>query len=148
MARDIVALLSDGQGSDNSTQSLVEIAFALDLLNIIAEIDKVRAGCFLKIDIRHRRLVSLPKPSVNNVFAQTIAAKGALAVLSNKPSHAPKCPLDKHLYAQRHLVECCCSRLKRFRRVVTRFKNTTRNDMIGPSSLSQPSSLLCSQPGR
>ena len=39
----------------------------------------------------------------------------------------PKHPLDKHLYAQRHLIECCFSRLKQFRRVATRFEKTARN---------------------
>ena len=51
---------------------------------------------------------------------QAIAAKGALAVIPNNPSRALKYPLDKHLYAQRHLVECCFSKLKQFRRVATR----------------------------
>ena len=36
-------------------------------------------------------------------------------------------PLDKHLYAQRYLVECCISKLKQFRRVATRFEKTARN---------------------
>jgi transposase len=58
---------------------------------------------------------------------QAIAAKGALAVIPNNPSRASKHPLDKHLYAQRHLVECCFSRLKQFRRVATRFEKTARN---------------------
>ena len=58
---------------------------------------------------------------------QTIAAKGALAVIPNNPSRALKYPLDKHLYAQRHLVECCFSKLKQFRRVATRFEKTARN---------------------
>ena len=56
---------------------------------------------------------------------QAIAAKGALAVIPNNPSRALKYPLDKHLYAQRHLVECC--KLKQFRRVATRFEKTARN---------------------
>jgi putative transposase len=58
---------------------------------------------------------------------QAIAAKGALAVIPNNPSRALKYPLDKHLYAQRHLVECCFSKLKQFRRVTTRFEKTARN---------------------
>jgi transposase len=56
-----------------------------------------------------------------------IATKGALAVIPNNPSRARKYPLDKHLYAQRHLVECCFSRLKQFRRVATRFEKTAQN---------------------
>ena len=31
------------------------------------------------------------------------------------------------IYAQRHLVECCFSKLKQFRRVATRFEKTARN---------------------
>ena len=60
-------------------------------------------------------------------FRQAIADKGAIAVIPNNPSRAKKHPLDKHLYAQRHLVECCFSRLKQFRRVATRFEKTARN---------------------
>lgn len=60
-------------------------------------------------------------------FRQAIADKGALAVIPNNPSRAKKHPLDKHLYAQRHLVECCFSKLKQFRRVATRFEKTARN---------------------
>jgi transposase len=41
---------------------------------------------------------------------QAIATKEALAVIPNDPSRALKYPLDKHLYAQRHLVECCFSK--------------------------------------
>ena len=72
---------------------------------------------------------------------QAIAAKGALAVIPNNPSRALKYPLDKHLYAQRHLVACCFSKLKQLRRVATRFEKTARITL--PSSLSQPSSYGC-----
>ena len=58
---------------------------------------------------------------------QVIAAKGAVAVIPNNPSRARKYPLDKHLYAQRHLIECCFSKLKQVRRVATRFEKTARN---------------------
>ncbi len=56
-----------------------------------------------------------------------IAAKGAVAVIPNNPSRALKYRLDKHLYAQRHLVECCFSKLKQFRRVATRYEKTAQN---------------------
>ena len=56
-----------------------------------------------------------------------IAERGAVAVIPNNPSRAQKYPLDKHLYAQRHLIECCFSKLKQFRRVATRFEKTARN---------------------
>lgn len=56
-----------------------------------------------------------------------IADKGATAVIPNNPSRAQKHPLDKHLYAERHLIECCFSKLKQFRRVATRFEKTAKH---------------------
>lgn len=56
-----------------------------------------------------------------------IAEIQAVAVIPNNPSRARKHPLDRHLYAQRHLIECCFARLKQFRRVATRFEKTARN---------------------
>ena len=58
---------------------------------------------------------------------KAIEAKGAVAVIPNNPSRARKYPLDKHLYAQRHLIECCFAKLKQFRRVATRYEKTARN---------------------
>ena len=40
---------------------------------------------------------------------QAIAAKRALAVIPNNPSRALNHLLDKHRFAQRHLVGCCFS---------------------------------------
>jgi transposase len=62
-----------------------------------------------------------------DAFRQVIADKQARAVIPNNPSRTKKRPLDAHLYAQRHLVECCFSKLKQFRRVATRFEKTARN---------------------
>lgn len=62
-----------------------------------------------------------------DALRQAIADKGATAVIPNNPSRTFKYPIDKHLYAQRHLVECCFSKLKQFRRVATRFEKTARN---------------------
>jgi transposase len=60
-------------------------------------------------------------------FRKVIADMGALAVIPNNPSRTKKHPLDKHLYAQRHLVECCFSKIKQFRRVATRYEKTAKN---------------------
>ncbi len=58
---------------------------------------------------------------------QAIADKGAVAVIPNNPARNRKYPLARHLYAERHLIECCFSKLKQFRRVATRFEKTARN---------------------
>ena len=62
-----------------------------------------------------------------DAFRQVIADKDALAVIPSNPSRTKKYPLDRYLYAQRHLVECCFSKLKQFRRVATRFEKTAKN---------------------
>jgi transposase len=51
--------------------------------------------------------------------------------IPNNPSRSLKYPLDKHLFAQRHLMECYFSKLKQFRRVATRFGKTARNYLAG-----------------
>ena len=62
-----------------------------------------------------------------DALRQAIADKGALAVIPNNPSRTFKHRLDKQLHAQRHLIECCFSKLKQFRRVATPFEKTARN---------------------
>ena len=65
--------------------------------------------------------------SVNRAFFIAVSLEDGfylkLAEFSGLRSH----PIDKHLYAQRHLIECCFSKLKQFRRVATRFEKTARN---------------------
>ena len=63
----------------------------------------------------------------SDMLRSGILEKGAEAVIPNNPARAIKHPLDKHLYAQRHLIECCFSKLKQFRRVATRYEKTARN---------------------
>jgi transposase len=56
-----------------------------------------------------------------------IAKAGAIAVIPNNPSRSQKLPFDAELYKERHLIECCFSKLKQFRRVATRYEKTAQN---------------------
>jgi len=56
-----------------------------------------------------------------------IAEKNAETAIPSSSSRSCKYLLDVHLYAQRHLVECCISKLKQFRRVATHFEKTAQN---------------------
>jgi transposase len=60
-------------------------------------------------------------------FRADVAEVGAVAVIPNNPSRTKKHPFDKEIYKERHLVECCFSKLKQFRRVATRYEKTARN---------------------
>jgi len=60
-------------------------------------------------------------------FRAEIEKIGAVAVIPNNPTRTKKFPLDKAAYKERHLVECCFSKLKQFRRVATRYEKTAKN---------------------
>lgn len=49
------------------------------------------------------------------------------AAIADNPSRARKCPFDNDLHNERHLVECCFSKLQRFRRGATRDQKTAQN---------------------
>lgn len=53
-----------------------------------------------------------------------IAALGAEAVIPPHPSRAGVIAYDRHLYHERHVVECFASKLKHFRRLATRYDKT------------------------
>ena len=53
-----------------------------------------------------------------------IAAHGAIAVVPSNPCRSRRVPHDRALYRERNLVERCFQRLKRFRRVATRYDKT------------------------
>jgi transposase len=56
-----------------------------------------------------------------------VSDQRAKAVIPNNPARAMKYDLDKALYKERHLIECCFAKLKQFRRVATRYEKTARN---------------------
>jgi transposase len=60
-------------------------------------------------------------------FRAEIAQAGAAAVIPCNPARAAKLPIDKEIYKARHLVECCISKLKHFRRIATRYEKTAKN---------------------
>jgi transposase len=53
-----------------------------------------------------------------------IEARGALAVIPGSTSRARRVAIDRPIYKERHLVECCFSKLKGFRRIATRYDKT------------------------
>ncbi len=63
----------------------------------------------------------------SDALRSAVAEMGAKAVIPNNPSRARKYPFERTLYAERHLIECCFSKLKQFRRVATRYEKTARN---------------------
>ena len=70
----------------------------------------------------------MPMPSYDaDAIRRQIAAIGATAVIPNNPSRTAKHPFDRALYKERHLIECCFGKLKRFKRVALRSEKTAQN---------------------
>ena len=76
-------------------------------------------------------------------FRTVIAAMDAEAVIPNNPSRTARHPFDRQLYKERHLIECCFSKLKHFRRVATRHEKPP--ETISLSSHSPPPSSGCAK---
>jgi transposase len=58
---------------------------------------------------------------------QQLEAKQCTVVIPSNPTRAGLRAIDRHLYRERHLVECFFQRLKRFRRIAMRFEKLARN---------------------
>lgn len=58
---------------------------------------------------------------------QAVAAAGAVAVIKPSRVRAKKPPFDRLLYRERNQVERLIGKLKRYRRIGTRYEQTARN---------------------
>ena len=58
---------------------------------------------------------------------EKLLANGCTPVIPSNPTRAKQHDFDRHLYKDRHLVECFFQRIKRFRRIAMRFEKLARN---------------------
>ena len=60
-------------------------------------------------------------------FRATVAKQGSIAVIPSNLSRAQAIAHDKHLYKERHVIECFINKIKHFRRIASRYEKTARN---------------------
>ena len=60
-------------------------------------------------------------------FRARLAEQGTGAVIPANRSRSKPIAHDEPLYKERHLVECFIGKIKRFRRIATRYEKTARN---------------------
>jgi transposase len=60
-------------------------------------------------------------------FRARVAKQGSIAVIPSHPSRAQAIAHDKHLYKERHVIECFINKIKHFRRIASRYEKTARN---------------------
>jgi transposase len=58
---------------------------------------------------------------------QEVEASGAQAVIPPRSNRKEQRDYDKHLYKERHLVECFINKIKHYRRVFSRFEKLSKN---------------------
>ena len=63
----------------------------------------------------------------SNAFIELIRAAGAEVVIPPHGRRLEPRPYDRHMYRERHLIECLFARLKQFRRIATRYEKLARN---------------------
>ena len=54
-------------------------------------------------------------------FREQISAQGAIACIKPRCNRKIDIPFDKEQYKERHLVECFFQKIKRYRRIATRY---------------------------
>jgi transposase len=58
---------------------------------------------------------------------QAVEANGMQAVIPPRANRKEQREYDKHLYKERHLVECFINKVKHYRRVFSRFEKLSKN---------------------
>jgi transposase len=61
-----------------------------------------------------------------NDFRETVTESGAEAVIPSRSNRKEPCSYDKHLYKERHLVECFIGKIKHYRRIFSRFEKLAK----------------------
>ena len=76
-----------------------------------------------------RRLVSgesVQSPVDHYNFRQTVRKNGAEPVIPSRSNRKEPYSYDKHLYKERHLVECFIGKIKHYRRIFSRFEKLAK----------------------
>lgn len=76
---------------------------------------------------RNVRYVLGDKGYDSNEIVEYIQSRGAIAVIPPRKNRLFQRTYDKHIYKERHLVECCFSKLKHFRKIATRYEKYTHS---------------------
>lgn len=63
----------------------------------------------------------------SQALREQLTNQDCIPTIPSKSNSLSPCRYDKHIYKERHLVECLISKIKFFRRVFSRFDKTARN---------------------
>ena len=63
----------------------------------------------------------------SDALIESVTAKGIMVVIPPKKSRLVQREYDRHLYRERHLIECFINKIKHYRRVFSRFDKLSKN---------------------
>jgi transposase len=63
----------------------------------------------------------------SDALIQAVTARGIEAVVPPKKNRTEMREYDRHLYRERHLIECFIGKIKHYRRVFSRFEKLSKN---------------------
>ena len=63
----------------------------------------------------------------SGALIKAVTAKGIEAVIPPKKNRTEMREYDRHLYRERHLIECFIGKIKQYRRVFSRFEKLSKN---------------------
>jgi transposase len=62
-----------------------------------------------------------------DAFVAQVTGRGAKAVIPPRKNRKQPREYDRHIYKERHLIECFFGKIKHYRRIFSRFEKTARN---------------------
>lgn len=65
----------------------------------------------------------------SDALIKSVTARGIEAVIPPKKNRLVQREYDRHLYRERHLIECFIGKIKQYRRVFSRFEKLSKNYM-------------------
>lgn len=89
--------------------------------------DSVQAGAL--IDGFEPQVLIADKGYDSDTLLESVRAKGIEAVIPPKKNRLVQREYDRHLYRERHLIECFINKIKHYRRVFSRFEKLSKNYM-------------------
>jgi transposase len=87
--------------------------------------DSPQAAALIK-DFEPQALIA-DKGYDSDALIEAAKAKGIEAVIPPKKSRLVQRDYDRHLYRERHLIECFINKIKHYRRVFSRFDKLSKN---------------------
>ena len=89
--------------------------------------DITQADLLVK-DLENTMLVA-DKGYDSNALVQQLEEQKSIAVIPSRKNRKQQRDYDKHVYKERHLIECFLGRIKHFRRIFSRFDKTATASM-------------------